>query len=66
VLRPGGKLLLVNELLYGITSAKLIEQTHVKVFPLEEIQNVMQSVGFVNVQIFTKAKSAWNALLGQK
>ncbi|MGZ4850766.1 MAG: class I SAM-dependent methyltransferase [Candidatus Bathyarchaeia archaeon] len=66
VLRPGGKLLLVNELLYGVTSAKLIEQTHVKVFPLEEIQNVMQSVGFVNVQIFTKAKSVWNALLGQK
>ena len=47
VLRPRGKLLLVNELLYGVTSAKLIEETHVKVFPLEEIKNVMQSVGFV-------------------
>jgi ubiquinone/menaquinone biosynthesis C-methylase UbiE len=65
-LKPGGKLLLVNELLCGVTPAKLIEETHVKLFPLEEIQNVMQSVGFVCVQIFTKAESPWNAILAQK
>jgi ubiquinone/menaquinone biosynthesis C-methylase UbiE len=66
VLKPSGKLLLVNELLCGVTPAKLIEETHVKLFPLEEIQNVMQSVGFVCVQIFTKAESPWNAILAQK
>jgi ubiquinone/menaquinone biosynthesis C-methylase UbiE len=66
VLKPGGKLLLVNELLHGATPAKLIEETHVKLFPLEEIKRVMQSVGFVCVQIFVKAESPWNAILAQK
>ena len=66
VLKPGGKLLLVNELIYGVTPAKLIEETHVKLFPLEEIQNVMQSIGFVDVQVFTKAESPWNAIVAQK
>ena len=66
VLKPGGKLLLVNELIYGATPERLIEETHVKLFPLEEIQNVMHTVGFVCVQIFTKAESPWNAILAQK
>jgi len=66
VLKPCRKLLLVNELLYGATPERLIEETHVKLFPLDEIQNVMHSVGFVHVQIFTKAESPWNAILAQK
>jgi len=66
VLQPGGKLLLVNEMICGVTPAKLIEETHVKLFPLEEIHNVMQSVGFVGVQVFTKAESPWNAILARK
>ena len=66
VLKPGGKLLLVNELLYGLTSPKIIEDTHVRLFPLEEIQNVLMSVGFIDVQTFIKAKTAWNTILAQK
>ena len=66
VLKPGGKLLLVNELLCGVTPAIVIEETHVKLFPLEEIQKVMHLSGFVSVQIFTKAKSPWNAILALK
>ena len=66
VLKPGGKLLLVNELLYGLTSPKIIEDTHVRLFPLEEIQNVLMSVGFIDVQAFIKAKTAWNTILAQK
>jgi len=66
VMKPGGKLLLVNELLHGVTSAKIIKETHVKLFPLEEIQNVMKSVGFTYVQIFTEAESPWNAIVAQK
>ena len=66
VLKPGGKLLLVNELIYGATPAKLIEETHVKLFPLEKIHNVMQSIGFVDIQVFTKAESPWNAIACQK
>jgi ubiquinone/menaquinone biosynthesis C-methylase UbiE len=66
VLKPNGKLLLVNELKYGVTPAKLIEQTHVKLLPLEEIQAVLQSTGFVNIHVFTEAKSDWNAVIAQK
>jgi ubiquinone/menaquinone biosynthesis C-methylase UbiE len=70
VLKPGGKLLLVNEMVqdgvYEVTNAKLIEQTHVCLIPLEEIRKVMQSVGFVGVHVFIKAESAWNAVLAQK
>jgi ubiquinone/menaquinone biosynthesis C-methylase UbiE len=70
VLKPGGKLLLVNEMvqdgLYEVANAKLIEQTHVRLIPLEEIRKVMQSVGFVGVHVFIKTESAWNAVLAQK
>jgi ubiquinone/menaquinone biosynthesis C-methylase UbiE len=66
VLKPGGKLLLVNELMHGITPAKTVEETHVKLFPLEEIRNVMRSVGFADVQVFTKPDTPWNAVLAQK
>lgn len=70
VLKPGGKLLLVNEMVqdgvYEVKNAKLIEETNVCLVPLEEIRNVMQSVRFVGVQIFTKAESPWNAVLAQK
>jgi ubiquinone/menaquinone biosynthesis C-methylase UbiE len=66
VLKPGGKLLLVNEMLYGVSPAKLVEETHVKLFPLQEIQNIMQSVGFMGIQVFTKAESPWNAILAKK
>ena len=66
VLKPRGKLILVNELLYGVTPAKQIEKTHVKLLPLEGIQKVIQSVGFGSVQIFTNPESPWNAILAQK
>jgi len=70
VLKPSGKLLIVNEMVqdgvYEVKNAKLIDQTHVCLVPLEEIRNVMQSVGFVDTQIFTKAESPWNAILAQK
>lgn len=66
VLKPAGKLLFVNELMFGVTSAKVIEETHVKLLPLEEIKNVMQSVGFETVQLFVKDRSPWNAIVAQK
>lgn len=66
VLKPGGRLLLVNEMLYGVTPAKIIEETHVKLFPLDEIQKVLKSVGFVDVQTFNKPETEWNAILAQK
>ena len=70
VLKPEGKLLLVNEMVkdgvYEVEHAEMIEKTQVCLFPLEEIRRNMQSVGFVNVQIFTNDKSPWNAILAQK
>ena len=70
VLKPGGKLLLVNEMVqdgvYEVKYAQLIEETHMRLIPLEEIRNAMRSVGFVGVQVFTKAESPWNAVLAQK
>ena len=70
VLKPGGKLLLVNEMVkdgvYEIKHAKMIEQAHVRLLPLEEIRNTALRVGFADVQIFLKAESPWNAILAQK
>ncbi len=70
VLKPSGKLLIVNEMVkdgvYEIKYAKTIEQTHVCLLSLEEIRDVMHAVGFADVQIFTKAESPWNAILAQK
>jgi ubiquinone/menaquinone biosynthesis C-methylase UbiE len=70
ILKPGGKLLMINEMIkngvYEVENAELIEKTQVHLFTLQEIQDVLQSTGFVDVQIFTKAKSPWNAILAKK
>jgi SAM-dependent methyltransferase len=70
VLKPSGKLLVINEMVkdgvYDIKHAKKIKQAHVQLLPLEEIRNIMQNVGFADVQTFTKANSPWNAILAQK
>jgi SAM-dependent methyltransferase len=70
VLKPSGQLLLVNEMIqdgkYEVTNAKLIEETNVCLIPLKEIQKILQSVGFEDVQVFTEADSAWNAVLAEK
>ena len=70
VLKPAGKLLLVNEMVqdgvYEVTNAKLIEETHVRLIPLEKIKKIMQSVGFLDVKVFAYNGSAWNAVVAQK
>lgn len=66
VLKSNGKLLLINELLLGVTSEKIIEETFVKLFPLEEIKRLLESVGFSKVQIFTETDSPWNVIIAEK
>ncbi len=70
VLKPSGKLLMTNEMVkdgvYDVKCAKTIEQAHVRLLSLEETKNIMQNVGFADVQIFTKDSSPWNAVLAQK
>ena len=64
VLKPGGKMLLVNELMYGVTDTKIVEETHVKLFPLEEMVIFTKKVGFSGVKLFIQ--SPWNAIFAQK
>jgi ubiquinone/menaquinone biosynthesis C-methylase UbiE len=70
VLKPEGKLLIVNEMVkdgvYEVEHAKLIEETHVRLLPVEEIKGVLESVDFVDVKVFIKRRSPWNAILAQK
>jgi ubiquinone/menaquinone biosynthesis C-methylase UbiE len=70
VLKPRAKLLMVNEMVkdgsYDVKSARTIEQAHVRLIPLDEIRNTALRVGFVNVQVFTKEGSPWNAVLAKK
>ena len=70
VLKPGRKLLLVNEMIkngvYEIKHAEMIQKTHVRLLPLEEIRDIMHFVGFTHVQMFTKVDSPYNAILAQK
>ncbi|MCW4009874.1 MAG: class I SAM-dependent methyltransferase [Candidatus Bathyarchaeota archaeon] len=70
VLKPSGKLLLVNEMIqngsYEVEHAKLIEEAHVRLISLAEIRRALEEVGFVGVQMFTKAESPWNVTVARK
>ena len=70
VLKPGGQFLMVNEMVkdgvYDVKAAKTIEQAHVDLISLDDIRNTLESVGFEDVQIFTKSESPWNAVLAKK
>jgi ubiquinone/menaquinone biosynthesis C-methylase UbiE len=70
VLKPKGKLLMINEMVedgfYDVENAEMIKQTRVRLFPLQEIQNLLESAGFVDSKVFTKSKSPWNAILAHK
>ena len=70
VLKPGGRLLMVNEMVkdgvYEVENAEIIQKTQVHIVSLEKIRDILQSVGFADVQVFTKAESPWNAVLAQK
>jgi hypothetical protein len=57
---------MVQDGVYEVEYAERIEETHVHLIPLEEILNVMRSVGFFGVQVFTKAESTWNTVLAEK
>jgi ubiquinone/menaquinone biosynthesis C-methylase UbiE len=70
ILKPKGKLVLINEMLkngvYELENAEIITKTHVHLVPLQEIRKTFQFVGFMNVEVFTKKESAWNAVVAQK
>lgn len=70
VLKPGGCLLMVNEMVkdgvYEVEHAKMIKKTQVRLIPLDGIRKIIESAGFADVQVFTKVESPWNAVLAQK
>jgi ubiquinone/menaquinone biosynthesis C-methylase UbiE len=70
VLKSGGSFLMVNEMVkdgvYDVKHSETIEKAHVKLIPLDEIKHAALSVGFADVQIFTKEDSSWNAVLAKK
>jgi ubiquinone/menaquinone biosynthesis C-methylase UbiE len=70
ILKPGGKLLLINEMLidgeYEVENAKLIEETHVHLVPLPQLAFLILSCGFTDVNVFVKANTPWNAVIATK
>jgi SAM-dependent methyltransferase len=80
VLKPNGKLLLINELIkngsFEIKNAQLIRDKGVKLFSLDEIKETMETIGFADIQIFKnrsplnmiikKDRQFWNAIIGAK
>jgi ubiquinone/menaquinone biosynthesis C-methylase UbiE len=70
VLKPAGILLLVNEMVkdgvYEVENAEMIAKAHVTLLPLKEIKGNLRNVGFVDVKVFTKAASPWNAVIAKK
>ena len=70
VLKVGGHLLIISEMIkdgmYEEENAETIAKTSVRLLPLQEIQSALQSVGFVNVIIFTKSKLHWSSILAKK
>jgi SAM-dependent methyltransferase len=70
LLKPKGKLLLVNEMIkdgfYEKENKETIAKSHVRLMSLQKIKRILESAGFTNVEIFTKSGSAFNAILAQK
>ncbi len=70
VLKKGGYLLIISEMikdgLYEVENAKIIAKTQVHLVPLEEMQRILHSVCFSNVEVYRKRKSNWNMVIAQK
>jgi SAM-dependent methyltransferase len=70
ILKPSGKLLMVNELIkdgiYDVDQAELIRKVHVQLYPLGEIRDLLEAAGFVSVKVSVKEKMPWNAIVAQK
>lgn len=69
VLKHDGNLLFVNEMVkdgeYEVKHAKTIKKTHAHLIPLDKIKDTLRTFGFIDVQVFTKADSPWNAILAK-
>jgi SAM-dependent methyltransferase len=70
VLKPKGKLLLINEMIkdgsFEIKNGKIIKETQVKLVRLKKIQKMLKEQGFIEIKVFRKTNSAWNVVIAQK
>lgn len=70
ILKKGGYLLIISEMIkdgmYEVENAEIIAKTHVHLVRLQEMQRILLSVGYSNVEVYRKRKSVWNAILAQK
>jgi len=69
ILKPKGRLLMVNEMVkdgfYDVKNASLIEKVNVKLFSLDKIRSLLEAAGF-SVEVHRKENSPWNALVAEK
>jgi hypothetical protein len=70
ILKKGGYLLIISEMIkdgvYEVENAEIIAKSQVNLVPLQEMQRILQSVGFSSVNVYRKRKSNWNAILALK
>jgi SAM-dependent methyltransferase len=70
VLKSGGKLLLINEMIldgkYEIEHAQTIRRAQVHLVALKELAAQLRQAGFSEVEVFCEAGSPWNTLLAKK
>ncbi|MEJ2271074.1 MAG: class I SAM-dependent methyltransferase [Candidatus Bathyarchaeota archaeon] len=70
VLKPKGKLILINEMIkdgiFEVENAEIISKTHVNLVPLTEIKLILQSIGFIKIETISRKESAWNTIIAQK
>lgn len=70
ILKPQAHLLTINEMIkdgvFEKENKETIKKTYVHLKSLTELKNILQSVGFDQIKIFTKPESPWNAILAQK
>lgn len=70
VLKPDGKLLMINEMIkdgnFERENAQTIAKTHVHLHTLPTLQRLLESAGLTDVETFRKPNSPWNALLTKK
>lgn len=70
VLKPGGTLLIVSEMIkdgsYEVENAQTIAKAQVNLFSMQEIESLLVSSGFTEVKSFRKTPSPWNVILAKK
>ncbi|MCW4000336.1 MAG: class I SAM-dependent methyltransferase [Candidatus Bathyarchaeota archaeon] len=70
VLKGGGCLLLVNEMIkdgrYEVEHAQTIKRAHVHLESPSDLTAQLQQAGFSEVEIFLKAQTPWNTLVAHK